>query len=824
MATKKDDMSASMLSIIESMNKISEQATKTSKDIEKIVQITSNSSNGSFFENLVTEGKKADDAISKTFGNTKEKILSTKDSIEKVLKGKAYNLTIGNAANLEQYETSFIALTGNSDKAKAKLKELSDYYRTTPFEFPGVVNAAKTLMTSGLDTTQYLKDIGNLAEGTNQPIEKVAESFGKIGTGNFADAFKSLNEFGIDNKVLEAKGLVFDKDGSYKGSAEKALSAVQQITKEKYGKITDIHGQTFNGLTATLKNSFNAMGTDIGQKALPQVKTALSSLIVSMDKISKSGTFDRLGNMAGAAIGKIAVNIPKVLNLIDKLGTFVVKNWNIIQPILVGLGTAIISLKVLSQIDKAITKIKELQEIAEGLKGLAGAGKIFENIFGFGPQGLIIIAVITAIAIAAFLIIKYWGPISGFFKKLWADIIASFNNIKANTINTWNSISNSIRSIIGGLRNGIQAAVSGLKAVFVTVFNSVRTATMAILNPFIKGITNIFKHMQQGIGNVMKGFKSVFIGIWNATLRPVLGIVAAILYAITGNFGKSKTMILKSFQSIRTGLNQIWQGIRLIFTGYIQAIVGFIRGAFENAKNNIILVWKYVSNVLAALWSGIKSTCSSVWSGILSFFAALPARFITFATSIMNGLRNGIINGLSTVSSALHSGFENAISFISNLPSKFFEWGKDMLHNLANGITSAIGVVGGAIEGVAEKIRKFIHFTKPDIGPLADFDTYGPDMMKLFGTGIKTNINHVIDPVKDVAVGVKTNLKNGIDAEPLSLGKVSSVNTTKNESKASILINIAKLAEQLVVREDSDIDKIADALANRLEKVSFSRA
>ena len=282
-------------------------------------------------------------------------------------------------------------------------------------------------------------------------------------------------------------------------------------------------------------------------------------------------------------------------------------------------------------------------------------------------------------------------------------------------------------------------------------------------------------------------------------------------------------MILKSFQSVRIGLNQIWQGIRLVFTGYIQAIVGFIIGAFGNARNNIIVVWKYVSNVLSVLWNGVRSTCISVWSSVLSFFAALPARFIAYAISIMNGLRNGIINGLNTVSSALHAGIENAISFISNLPSRFYAWGRDMLSNLANGITSTIGIVGGAIEGVAERIRKFIHFTKPDIGPLADFDTYGPDMMKLFGGGIKANVSHVMNPVKDLAVGVKNNLRSGTDSETLNLNKVSSGNLTKNERKASIMINIAKLADELVVREDSDIDKIADALASRLEKVSFAR-
>lgn len=716
--TIKDNSSAAMLSIMQLMNKLSTQATNTSNNIQKIGQLTSGSAKGNFFESLVEQGKKADDAIGNAYQSIKGKILNMKGSIEKVLKGKAYNLTIGNAANLEQYETSFIALTGNSDKAKAKLKELSDYSRTTPFELPGVVNAAKALITSGLDTKQYLKDIGNLAAGTNQPIETVAEALGKIKTGNFADAFKSLNGFGIDNKMLEAKGLVFDKDGSYKGSAEKALSAVQQITKEKYGKITDIQGQTFNELTATLKNSFNAMGTDIGQKALPQVKTALSSLIVAMDKMSKSGTFDRLGNMAGAAIGKIAANIPKVLNLIDKLGTFVVKNWNTIQPILIGVGAAGGLLKFVSQIDKTIKKIEGIQKAVKELTGLARVGKIFETIFGFGPQGLILLAVIAAIAVAAVLIIKHWGPISKFFSKMWKEILTVTKNI-------WSAIG---PTIIGAVKK-------------------------------ISAFWN----------DVWPKFKQIFRAVW-ASIGTIIKPYIMVLYVL------------------------------------IQGAIGFIKGFWMHG-------WDIIKDTLKLAWNLMVGVIRIAWDVITGIFK--------LALSVLTGDWNGVWNNLKTM---LVNVLNDIGILFKNIAKDALNWGKDIVLGIVDGIKGAIGYIENAVNSVASKIKAYLHFTKPDVGPLADFDTYGPDMMKLFGVGIKTNISHVIEPVKDVAVGIKTNLKNGIDTGASSLNKTNSVNTTKKENRATIMINIPKLAEQLVIRDESDIDTIVDVLANRLEKVSYNIA
>ena len=41
-------------------------------------------------------------------------------------------------------------------------------------------------------------------------------------------------------------------------------------------------------------------------------------------------------------------------------------------------------------------------------------------------------------------------------------------------------------------------------------------------------------------------------------------------------------------------------------------------------------------------------------------------------------------------------------------------------------------------------VKAYIHFSEPDKGPLADFHTYAPDMMKMFADGIKEN-QYIVD-------------------------------------------------------------------------------
>ena len=47
-----------------------------------------------------------------------------------------------------------------------------------------------------------------------------------------------------------------------------------------------------------------------------------------------------------------------------------------------------------------------------------------------------------------------------------------------------------------------------------------------------------------------------------------------------------------------------------------------------------------------------------------------------------------------------------------------------------------IGKVGDAVKGIADKIKNFLHFSRPDIGPLRDYETWMPDMIKGMVKGI----------------------------------------------------------------------------------------
>ena len=62
-----------------------------------------------------------------------------------------------------------------------------------------------------------------------------------------------------------------------------------------------------------------------------------------------------------------------------------------------------------------------------------------------------------------------------------------------------------------------------------------------------------------------------------------------------------------------------------------------------------------------------------------------------------------------------------------------------------------IGAVSDAVKGVANNIKAKLHFSRPDEGPLREYETWMPDFMDGLAKGINANKNKVVDAVQGMA-------------------------------------------------------------------------
>ena len=121
------------------------------------------------------------------------------------------------------------------------------------------------------------------------------------------------------------------------------------------------------------------------------------------------------------------------------------------------------------------------------------------------------------------------------------------------------------------------------------------------------------------------------------------------------------------------------------------------------------------------------------------------------AVSVFRNMISGIRSVLSGLGGIIKNGFQSAIDFITSLPSRAIQWGKDFIGGLKDGIMSGVSGIVSAVKGIGDKIRSFLHFSRPDEGPLRDYETWMPDFMKGLANSIDRNVYRINDAMNRVS-------------------------------------------------------------------------
>lgn len=143
---------------------------------------------------------------------------------------------------------------------------------------------------------------------------------------------------------------------------------------------------------------------------------------------------------------------------------------------------------------------------------------------------------------------------------------------------------------------------------------------------------------------------------------------------------------------------------------------------------------------------------------VVTAIAALVAAFIT-AYKTSDEFRAKVDAAFQKVKDAITTAIDwikDKVEWLKNLPQQALTWGRDMLDNFVRGIKDKIAKLGDALKGAAQKVKSFLGFSEPEEGPLSNFHTYAPDMMKLYASGITQNVGLVSNATKKAAAAVKS--------------------------------------------------------------------
>lgn len=244
-----------------------------------------------------------------------------------------------------------------------------------------------------------------------------------------------------------------------------------------------------------------------------------------------------------------------------------------------------------------------------------------------------------------------------------------------------------------------------------------------------------------------------------ATLAPMIQALAENLQRFSQWFGALDPNVQQFI--VIVGLVVAALGPVLIFIGQICTGVG-----------QIIEIVGFLGEFLAPVFSAIGSGLSALWGlilanpviaivvGIIAVIALLWAKCEWFrdgVTNLINNIRDGFKNGWNKIKNIWTNAIDGIKNKFKSIIKEAKEWGSDFIDGFKQGILNRIKSLFSVVTSIPKKIRKLLHFSRPDEGPLRDYETWMPDMMDGLAKGIRDNAFKVEDEVKSLASKMNVN-------------------------------------------------------------------
>lgn len=263
-----------------------------------------------------------------------------------------------------------------------------------------------------------------------------------------------------------------------------------------------------------------------------------------------------------------------------------------------------------------------------------------------------------------------------------------------------------------------KVAMNNLKQVGADLFDQIQ----ATLAPMIQALAENLQRFSQWFSTLDPNVQQfiVIVGLVVAALGPVLIFIGQIctgvgkIIEIVGFLGE---FLAPVFSAIGSGLSALW--------GLILA-------------NPVIAIVVGIIAVIALLWT----KCEWFRNGV---------------TNLINNIRDGFKNGWNEIKNIWTNAIDGIKNKFSSMIKEAKEWGSDFIEGFKRGILGRIKSLFSAITSIPKKIRRLLHFSRPDEGPLRDYETWMPDMMDGLSKGIRDNTYKVEDEMKSLASKMNVN-------------------------------------------------------------------
>lgn len=256
-------------------------------------------------------------------------------------------------------------------------------------------------------------------------------------------------------------------------------------------------------------------------------------------------------------------------------------------------------------------------------------------------------------------------------------------------------------------------------------------------------IDNLIANVEVAAGNLIPVISNALMGI-SQVIVQLAPIIAAELPTLISN------IVPPLLSAAGTILEALGSGIIAALPTLAPIAADLIIQLVDFVISNLGLVVESAIQIILAVVNGITAALPQLIpaavDAVIEICMALTdpdtlSLLLDAALQLILALGEGLLLAAPDLLVAASDVVANLIEFLVDGTSDFLsvagEWGSDIIEGLVNGIMNGISYVEGAVSSVASSIRDFIGFSEPERGPLSNFHTYMPDMFNLLEEGIE---------------------------------------------------------------------------------------
>lgn len=281
--------------------------------------------------------------------------------------------------------------------------------------------------------------------------------------------------------------------------------------------------------------------------------------------------------------------------------------------------------------------------------------------------------------------------------------------------------------------------------------------------------------------------KSNMADIGQSMLEPLKPVMSNVIEFINQVTPKMLEFGTKIGEGLGQGITWITENMPTI-----QPIFSNIFGAIQTVVTTVTPIIGQALVALGPVFTGLLSVAGVAMKGISGVVQAVAP----IVSSLINALKPVFKNVGSSLES-MGKIFKSVFDGIKNVVEKAYNFVKPLIDGIGNAVSGISGAVSSGLGWIASKVGKNATGTKYWRGGLSVVGEHGPELVQMpSGSKVYTN--------------TETNSILNSDKQ----GRQSTNTGTTVDSS----ITIAKIADTIVVREESDIDKIANAIVSKLQQ------